>query len=77
MGRGRAHRYGVAMPTDRAPTIRDVAERAGVSYQTVSRVLNDSPQLRPRTRERVLAAIEDLASAPARPPGPSRPAAPA
>lgn len=45
---------------DRAPTIRDVAERAGVSYQTVSRVLNDSPQLRPHTRERVLAAIEEL-----------------
>jgi DNA-binding LacI/PurR family transcriptional regulator len=55
-----APRYGVRMPLDRAPTIRDVADRAGVSYQTVSRVLNDSPQLRPRTRERVLAAIEDL-----------------
>lgn len=51
-------RYGDPMP--RQPTIRDVAVRAGVSYQTVSRVLNDSPQLRPRTRERVLAAIEDL-----------------
>lgn len=46
--------------TDRVPTIRDVAERAGVSYQTVSRVLNDSQQLRAHTRERVLAAIEDL-----------------
>lgn len=48
------------MPTERQPTIRDVAERAGVSYQTVSRVLNDSPQLRPVTRQRVLAAIDDL-----------------
>ncbi|PTL74572.1 LacI family transcriptional regulator [Rathayibacter caricis DSM 15933] len=48
------------MTTERQPTIRDVAVRAGVSYQTVSRVLNDSPQLRPRTRERVLAAISDL-----------------
>ncbi|MBF4463103.1 MULTISPECIES: LacI family DNA-binding transcriptional regulator [unclassified Rathayibacter] len=45
---------------EKQPTIRDVAERAGVSYQTVSRVLNDSPQLRPRTRERVLAAIDAL-----------------
>src|ERR1700710_2630235 len=44
----------------RAPNIRDVAQRAGVSYQTVSRVLNDSPALRPETRDRVLAAIAEL-----------------
>lgn len=44
----------------RAPNIRDVARAAGVSYQTVSRVLNDSPALRPETRQRVLEAIEQL-----------------
>ncbi len=38
----------------------DVARLAGVSYQTVSRVLNDSPHVRPDTRERVLAAIRQL-----------------
>lgn len=38
----------------------DVAASIGVSHQTVSRVLNDSPLVRPETRERVLAAIEDL-----------------
>jgi DNA-binding LacI/PurR family transcriptional regulator len=38
----------------------DVARVAGVSYQTVSRVLNDSPHVRPDTRERVLAAIRQL-----------------
>jgi len=44
----------------RAPNIRDVAAVAGVSYQTVSRVLNGSSSLRPATRERVLAAIDEL-----------------
>ncbi|RZS87421.1 LacI family transcriptional regulator [Motilibacter rhizosphaerae] len=44
----------------RAATMRDVASRAGVSHQTVSRVLNDSPAVLPETRERVLAAISDL-----------------
>jgi DNA-binding LacI/PurR family transcriptional regulator len=39
----------------------DVARRAGVSHQTVSRVLNDHPNVRPETRERVLQAIEELA----------------
>lgn len=38
----------------------DVAAAAGVSHQTVSRVLNDSDSVRPHTRERVLAAIQDL-----------------
>jgi DNA-binding LacI/PurR family transcriptional regulator len=38
----------------------DVAKRAGVSHQTVSRVLNDSPLVRDDTRVRVLAAIEEL-----------------
>ncbi|NEM92132.1 LacI family DNA-binding transcriptional regulator [Galbitalea soli] len=42
----------------RAPNIRDVARLAGVSYQTVSRVLNDSPSIRPETRQKVLDVIE-------------------
>jgi DNA-binding LacI/PurR family transcriptional regulator len=43
----------------RAPNIRDVARLAGVSYQTVSRVLNDHPSIRPSTRERVLEVIAE------------------
>lgn len=38
----------------------DVAELAGVSYQTVSRVIHDSPNVHGETRERVLAAIRQL-----------------
>jgi len=38
----------------------DVAQLARVSYQTVSRVLHDSPHVRGETRERVLAAIRQL-----------------
>ena len=40
--------------------MEDVANVAGVSHQTVSRVLNDFPKIRPATRARVLAAIEEL-----------------
>lgn len=38
----------------------DVARLAGVSHQTVSRVLHDSPNVRGETRERVLSAIRQL-----------------
>jgi DNA-binding LacI/PurR family transcriptional regulator len=38
----------------------DVAVRAGVSHQTVSRVINGHPNVAPLTRERVLAAIDEL-----------------
>lgn len=46
------------------PTIRDVAALAGVSHQTVSRVLNDQENVIRPTRERVLAAIRELGYVP-------------
>jgi DNA-binding LacI/PurR family transcriptional regulator len=42
----------------------DVARLAGVSHQTVSRVVNDQPNVRPETRDSVLAAISKLAYRP-------------
>jgi DNA-binding LacI/PurR family transcriptional regulator len=38
----------------------DVARAAGVSYQTVSRVLNEPARVRPETRSRVQAVIDEL-----------------
>jgi DNA-binding LacI/PurR family transcriptional regulator len=46
------------------PTIRDVAALAGVSHQTVSRVLNDQDKVIRPTRDRVLAAIRELGYVP-------------
>jgi DNA-binding LacI/PurR family transcriptional regulator len=48
------------MAAVRLPAMTDVAELAGVSHQTVSRVIHDHPSVRSTTRLRVLAAIEQL-----------------
>ncbi|MBB6627793.1 LacI family DNA-binding transcriptional regulator [Nocardioides sp. KIGAM211] len=44
----------------RQPTMADVALRARVSHQTVSRVINEMAGVRPATEQRVRAAIEEL-----------------
>src|SRR3954470_22600567 len=44
----------------RPPTIRDVADRAGVSKSLVSLVLRGSDQVRPERREAVLRAVREL-----------------
>lgn len=41
-------------------TLHDVASLAGVSYQTVSRVINQHPNVAPQTRQKVLQAIDQL-----------------
>ncbi len=44
----------------RIATIKDVAERAGVSLKTVSRVINNEPSVHARTREKVQREIDAL-----------------
>jgi len=46
--------------SEKKPNIYDVARLAEVSHQTVSRVLNNQPNIRPATRARVEAAMATL-----------------
>lgn len=46
--------------TERRSTLYDVAREAGVSHQTVSRVINDHPNVSLKTRRKVLKVIEEL-----------------
>jgi len=54
----------MSKPRETPPTIYDVASRAGLSISTVSRVLNSPGQVNEATRQRVLAAIDDLGYVP-------------
>jgi LacI family transcriptional regulator len=47
-------------PSNRQPTIRDVAKLARVGLMTVSRVINNNPNVRPGTLKKVTAAIDAL-----------------
>ncbi|MFF4835091.1 LacI family DNA-binding transcriptional regulator [Streptomyces sp. NPDC001315] len=50
----------------RPATIDDVARSAGVSRQTVSRAINDKPEIDPSTRDRVLAVARAMGYRPSR-----------
>jgi LacI family transcriptional regulator len=52
------------MQQKRTITIKDVAAEAGVSFQTVSRVINDGPNVTPAMRERVMSAVNKLGYVP-------------
>jgi LacI family transcriptional regulator len=52
------------MRTKKRVTIKEVAQAAGVSTQTVSRVLNDRPDVSTETRERIREIITDLGYSP-------------
>jgi DNA-binding LacI/PurR family transcriptional regulator len=48
-------------------TLKEVAARAGVSYQTVSKVLNRKVQVSRETEARILQAVEELGYRPNHP----------
>ncbi len=48
------------MANSKRPTMLDVAKLSGVSYQTVSRVINNHPYVSDDTREKVQQAIDTL-----------------
>lgn len=48
------------MTITRRATIKQVARAASVSTQTVSRVINDRPDVAPETRERILRTIHEM-----------------
>ena len=50
----------------RRVTLKDVAQAAGVSHQTVSRAINDKGEIDPETRRRVLDAARELRYRPSR-----------
>jgi DNA-binding LacI/PurR family transcriptional regulator len=54
----------VTRPRSRKPTIVDVSEASGVSVTTVSRILNDKPDVAAATRERVLRVMDEIGFAP-------------
>ena len=51
-------------PKKQQPTISDVAQKAGVSIATVSRVINETTPVAPETKQRVQDAINELAFIP-------------
>ena len=51
---------GPARRSGHQPVLHDVAELAGVSQMTVSRVLNDTGPVKPDTRKRVLESVQQL-----------------
>jgi len=53
-----------AASSSRKPTIKDVASQAGVSFKTVSRVMNGEAGVRSDVRDRVMAAVTALGYTP-------------
>ncbi|WP_263418156.1 LacI family DNA-binding transcriptional regulator [Terriglobus albidus] len=51
---------GIGKSQRQTPTIREVARVAGVGVMTVSRVINDHPAVKPKTKKKVLTAIQQL-----------------
>lgn len=42
------------------PTIKDIAKQLGMSVSTISRAMNNHPDIKPETKQKILQAIEQL-----------------
>ena len=62
--RAEAKAFARSRDTSRRVTINDVARLAGVSKKTISRIINDSPNVRARTRAVVQTIMEELSYRP-------------
>ena len=47
-------------PLMRRVTIKDIARMAGVSVTTVSRALNDAPEINPETRKEIVQRVQEF-----------------
>ena len=57
---GKSRGGGARVASTKVVTIHDVARHAGVSSMTVSRVINQSANVRPHLRDKVLASVKAL-----------------
>ncbi|MEO0451640.1 MAG: LacI family DNA-binding transcriptional regulator [Pseudomonadota bacterium] len=52
------------MSSDKAPTLKDIADRLGLSPMTVSRAYRNHPNVNPMTKKRVMAAVYEMGYSP-------------
>ena len=64
MSRKKAEAPTLGLPAGRVATINDIARLSGVSKKTVSRIINDSPLVRPDTRDKVQALMRQVGYSP-------------
>lgn len=54
----------IPLSPERAPTLKDIAERVGVSPMTVSRAYRNHPSVNADTKKRIMAAISEMGYSP-------------
>lgn len=55
---------GASMDLQKAPTLKDIADRLGVSQMTVSRAYRNHPNVSAEMRKRIMAAVTEMGYSP-------------